>query len=431
MKSKISDKLKISEKEKMMLIIVGILALVALYYQFSFSKQSEKIKALSDQKVQLQEQVDALPRDKIKNEKRKKEIKIVNANIYDSNSTFFPEIIQEKIITILDDMINKCNVQCNSMTTSDPVTEAFKDEEKKESKDKEKNPLEDLVNKYNNLDGNTFVEDTEDKSKKSSSNKDEKSQPMATHLSITVNFTGSYTNVLKFIDEIKGFYKRIVISNISFAVDEKGINGNMVLDFYAIPKIYKDDTEYTQWNFGDNYGRVNVFKYNGQPSENGESVAVDNNTNTSNGETLEASKPQRQYDFYCSLKPISSDLPTLMLGKSKDQERKTYVYADNDGIENVEIYFIQKGNKYFYRYKTKGEQYPKNGKGQEFTPNAKELNMKIYSTSRNSKKDNAGANIKIYNKTNLKLNVDVQGDDKERPRVNIIKQGGTINVSKF
>ena len=431
MQSKISDKLKISEKEKILLIIVGILALVVLYYQFSFTKQSEKIKALSDQRTELQEKVDSLPRLKIKNEKRKKEIKIVNANIYDSSSTFFPEIIQEKIITTLDDMINKCNVQCNSMSASEPVTETFKDEDKKDSKDKEKNPLEDLVNKYNDLEGNTSVKGREDKPKKVSNSKDEKSEPMATHLSITVNFTGSYANVLKFIDEIKGFYKRIVISNISFAVDEKGISGNMVLDFYAIPKIYNDDTEYTQWNFADEYGRVDVFKYNGQPAQNGDATAVDNATNTTSEETFESSKPQKQYDFYCSLKPISSDLPTVMIGKAKDQERKTYVYADNDGIEDVEIYLVQKGNKYFYRYKTKGEQYPKNGKEQEFTPNSKEFNMKIYSTSRNSKNDKAGANIKIYNKTNLKLNVDVQGDDKERPRVNIIKQGGTINVSKF
>ncbi|KEH86826.1 hypothetical protein Z965_07045 [Clostridium novyi A str. BKT29909] len=431
MQSKISHKLKISEKEKILLIIVGILALVVLYYQFSFTKQSEKIKALSDQRTELQEKVDSLPQLKIKNEKRKKEIKIVNANIYDSSSTFFPEIIQEKIITTLDDMINKCNVQCNSMSISEPVTETFKDEDKKYSKEKEKNPLEDLVNKYHDLEGNTSVKGKEHKPKKTNNSKDEKSEPMATHLSITVNFTGSYGNVLKFIDEIKGFYKRIVISNISFAVDEKGISGNMVLDFYAIPKIYNDDTEYTQWNFADEYGRVDVFKYNGQPAQNGDATAVDNTTNTTSGEAFEYSKPQKQYDFYCSLKPISSDLPTVMIGKAKDQERKTYVYADNDGIEDVEIYLVQKGNKYFYRYKTKGEQYPKNGKEQEFTPNSKEFNMKIYSTSRNSKNDKAGANIKIYNKTNLKLNVDVQGDDKERPRVNIIKQGGTINVSKF
>ncbi|KEH86181.1 hypothetical protein Z967_07005 [Clostridium novyi A str. 4540] len=386
MQSKISDKLKISEKEKILLIIVGILALVVLYYQFSFTKQSEKIKALSDQRTELQEKVDSLPQLKIKNEKRKKEIKIVNANIYDSSSTFFPEIIQEKIITTLDDMINKCNVQCNSMSTSEPVTETFKDEDKKDSKEKEKNPLEDLVNKYNDLEGNTSVKGREDKPKKTSNSKDEKSEPMATHLSITVNFTGSYGNVLKFIDEIKGFYKRILISNISFAVDEKGISGNMVLDFYAIPKIYNDDTEYTQWNFADEYGRVDVFKYNGQPAQNGDATAVDNTTNTTSGEAFEYSKPQKQYDFYCSLKPISSDLPTVMIGKAKDQERKTYVYADNDGIEDVEIYLVQKGNKYFYRYKTKGEQYPKNGKEQEFTPNSKEFNMKIYSTSRNSKK---------------------------------------------
>src|SRR3712207_9529966 len=69
----------------------------------------------------------------------------------------------------------------------------------------------------------TLFRSKEDKPKKTSNSKDEKSEPMATHLSITVNFTGSYKNVLKFIDEIKGFYKRIVISNISFAVDEKGI----------------------------------------------------------------------------------------------------------------------------------------------------------------------------------------------------------------
>ena len=37
------------------------------------------------------------------------------------------------------------------------------------------------------------------------------------------------------------------------------------------------------------------------------------------------------------VKPSSSELPTLTIGKAKDNLRESYITSDNEKIENVEI----------------------------------------------------------------------------------------------
>ncbi|MGK0469354.1 MAG: type IV pilus assembly protein PilO, partial [Clostridium sp.] len=194
------------------------------------------------------------------------------------------------------------------------------------------------------------------------------------------------------------------------------ITGNITLDFYFIPKINEVE-EYMPWLYNGRYGKDNPFKSIG---------GVGNNSNSN----LSVVAPKK-YDFNMMVKPTSSDLPTVILGKSEDSNRSTYVYGDNDGIEEVKIEFVEKSGKYFFKYKTLNNIYPKsNNIGQEFSPKGDSINLIIYSTKRNSEEDTSGMDLKISNGTSKKVFVKILSDDKSRPRVNVITEKGEIKQER-
>jgi type IV pilus assembly protein PilO len=174
-----------------------------------------------------------------------------------------------------------------------------------------------------------------------------------------------------------------------------------------------------KWNYSDSYGKTNPF-------DGGSAVSFSS--------TIENSSVVKKdpYDFVMSVRSISSDLPTVMLGRANDSARDTYVYADSNSIENVEIYLTKKDDKYYYKYKASKGTYPIqfNGEGIEFKPGSGSIGFKIFSNRRTTDSDKAGANIKIVNNTDKVVNVSVENDDNTSPRVNIAGEGSSVDVKK-
>ncbi|MPM98769.1 hypothetical protein SDC9_145959 [bioreactor metagenome] len=133
-----------------------------------------------------------------------------------------------------------------------------------------------------------------------------------------------------------------------------------------------------------------------------------------------------------SVKPQNSDFPTIILGRANDKDRKSYVYADSNKIENIEVTLEKENDKYYYRYKTSRDSFPINYKAEkaEFSPDTQHIYFNILSSLRLSPEDNSGANIKLVNKTDKKVVVVVEGDDGTSPRVKIEGEGGNIEIKK-
>jgi type IV pilus assembly protein PilO len=135
------------------------------------------------------------------------------------------------------------------------------------------------------------------------------------------------------------------------------------------------------------------------------------------------------YDFYMSLQPEVSDLPSILIGETNDVDRKTYISKDINSVESVNFAFKTENDKYYYRYSIASSvSYPKNDEWKEFIPNSEgNINIVIYSKPRILKEDSSGANISVYNSTDLKVRFDVIDDDKTSPRA-YFKDARTISV---
>lgn len=416
--------MKISNRDKILISFFICFLIGAAYYNFTYKTKINEINNLMAQKQEYQAKIDYINNCVASIGQKEKNIKIVNAKIKDKTINLFPEIKEEKVIVDLDKILTSSKLDGVSMGFSGiglkAVGNTVQSTENNDKQSNVKSPLQGLVDEYNSIDNNNINSNTADNqtsSKKETAN--------ANNMTVNINYTGNYSELLSFIQQIEKYSKKIIVSNVTVSQgDNSGVSGTIALDLYGIPKISDEDAAFLKWNIKNPYGKDNPF----------DDLSAGINSNISNtNDTIEEigqNKNQDKFDFVMVARPINSDLPTIMLGKANDKSKETYVYADNGSVENVSITFTQKDGKYYYKYITSGGQYPTQSDGKEFTTIGKNIVFKIYSTKRNSNKDVSGAKITITNKTDKQVNVNIEDDDNTRPRINITGQGGNVNVSR-
>ncbi|GAA0077214.1 hypothetical protein UT300005_15920 [Clostridium sp. CTA-5] len=422
--------MKISKREKMMLCILGIVLISILYYQFIYLKQTSKIADKSNKKNEIEEKYNNSINTINALDKRKSDIKVLDTKVKDKSSLFFPTISQEHIILELDQLLKKNGLD-GGFNFKPIAVEGVESSEKTQENLKESS-LQSMVDNYNAIDkssnensknnqsGETQVssinaETKEKKSQKSEgdSNKSNDSKKTSIEqIKLELNFNGSYAQLNSFLNSIRSYNRKIVVNSIS--INQKSldqISGTMNLEIYAIPKIHDDLEEYLKWSLNNTYGKNDPF-----------SGGVAGNSIVS--------KDEKTSDFIMSSKSNTSVLPTVMIGKSNDSLRTSYVYADSNNQEEIEIVLTKNHDKYYYKYKTTNESYPSQygGFGIEFIPVSDNIVIDVLSESRVTSNDKSGVKINIKNNTDKLIKVEISGDDTKDPRVVVNGDGKNISV---
>lgn len=405
--------MKLSNREKIMLALLGLILLVGLYYNFIWKNQNEKLQQLQKQASAYNQKILQLKTNIAADNKVYKDLKIVDSKARYATAAFFPSIIQEKLITMLEDMINNSGLQAEAIAFSNEVTDAA---DKAANQDTTStNLLEELKKVYLGL--NFIKIDKKETAKPASDNSALLNN--VERMTSTITFTGTYENITAFIAEVEKQNRHILIDKLTCVKAEGNlVNGTIILDFYAIPKMHQQDEDYLLWSYLNNYGKDNPFlTYDGYNSQSTLPSDIQTTAQT--------------IDFFASVKPITSDIPSVILGKNGDLTAKTYVYADNSAYENVEIQLLQKDDKYFYRYRTQNESYPASyDEMTEFVPYGENINIDILSSKRNGANDINGVNMTILNSTRLKTVVTVKFDDKANNRIKFVKTSGDVVINR-
>lgn len=388
------------------------------YYKFVFYPQREKLNSLAQQKEEYDKKLQNINRQIALKSKTEENIKDMNSKILSMTEILFPSINQENFIVDIDKILHDANLKGMSITFSD-IKAVPVEEKKKDEKDDKTSSLKGVIDEYNGSPTKSNNDKKTDSNSKSNSNS--KDKPSAENISMVVNFKGSYKNLTEFIKALESYRKKIIVSNLQISQSKTDeVTGSMQLEFYAIPKILDEDKEFFKWNYNNKYGKDNPF--DGKMNDNQVSGTIEDA-----GKAKEAS-----YDFVMSVRPVNSDLPTMMLGRSKDYSKQSYITADNSGITNVEVYLTQKDGKYYYKYKAGKLTFPPDSSsdGEQFSIQGGNINFMIYSNKRIDKSDISGVNLKIYNKTDKTVNVTIDGDDNANPRVSISGEGGSVDIKR-
>ena len=416
--------MKISKREKYLLGILGALIICFVYYQFIYINQVKKLDAKKEEERVTKEKYDKIMKDIEDLEGLEERLKVLKVDVYEKSKKLYPIILQEKIILEIDNLLTESGLDAN--LGFNPITVEKVQELKSDEIVKIESSFKDLVDEYN---GDKLPKgDTEENTQGSSSTETEgntaevttteKEGPTTEQLKVSVSFTGSYEEVKKFISSIENYERKIAITNISItAKSQDELAGIMNLEFHAIPKLSGEDEEYLKWTLNNVYGKEILFS-----SGNATGAYADIKDENSSTDVT---------DFAMLLKSPSSELPTLTMGKAKDDARETYVYSDNEKIEDVEMTFDEVDGKLYYKYKTSESYYPKenSNEGKVFAANSKDIVIEILSEKRDVNFDNSGVKLTIVNNTSKNVEVIIRNDDTSNPRVLVTGKGNTVNVT--
>lgn len=412
--------MKASKREKFLLGILLTAVISVVYYQFIYIKQVAKINEKKDIKNTLETKYDEVIQTINTLDSRKESIKVLNSSIVDKSSRFYPTILQEKIIIELDTLLENSGLKANIAFS--PMEVAVVESFSIPLKSNDKSTLDGFVNEYNieNVPATNEEEANSDNDVNTQVQGEEEGGDTLEQLKVAINFSGSYEALKKFIVEVENYSRIINITNISLTPSsETDVNGSMNLEFYAIPKLGEEDMEYLKWTLKNTYGKDTPFSSSaasGAFSSTIETLTTQTNVN----------------DFVMMLRQATSELPTLSIGRAKDEMRESYIYSDNSNAEEVEVEFKEDNGKLYYKYKTSQDKYPKDNTdlGKEFTTISTDIVMEIQSEIRGSTNDSSGINLKVINNTTENVNIIVKNDDNTNPRVLIISEGGIVNITK-
>ncbi|MGU8411044.1 hypothetical protein ACV3VK_09840 [Clostridium perfringens] len=398
--------MKINKREKTLLFVLALGVVGFGYYKVVWDYQYNKLKDLKSKELKVKEEYNHDVKMVNSTEPNKEEINIFNSEIQNLTSGFYSNISQPNIILELNNLMNDANVK-GTMSFSEiktmPVMDKQEGDSSSKSEDDENpNQIQGIVNDYNNI--------TDKKKNEDKKNKKQEEIYNLNQMTVSLSVNGTYDNVMKFMKSIEENPKHINILNFNLSAQTDGnVSANMNIQLVAIPKIDASKEEFTTAD--EKYGKENPFS--------GASVA---GTGTIENE-LENSKVKN--DFLMTVRPINSDLPTIVLGKSGDKDKKTYLNNDENSVSNIEMYISGDNGKYYYKYKVEGKSYPTKfeGNGEEFKPNGNDINFEIFSEKRVNKDDKSGANIKIVNSSDKEVNLIINKDDEKSPRVNVTTDG--------
>ena len=403
--------MKISKKEKYMLLVLISLLIIFLYHNFVYVKQSTILKAKKEEAMQIEEKYNKAMNDIQNLSLKEEELADLKNKVNDKAQILYPEIIQEKIILEIDKLLKENSITGNIGFS--PIAVAPVERMVIEDTLNEESSLKDLVDKYDNKEQNMSSEDSTNSSEATDS------QLTIQQLKITITFTSTYENLKKFIKAIEDYERKLVITNIAISSkSDKEISGSFNLEFYSVPKLSGQDEEYLEWTLNDTYGKENLFG--------------SGNATGAYASTIEEATSEKDInDFLVMVKSSTSELPTLTIGKAKDDLRETYLTADNEKIEEATITLSEVDGKLYYKYNTSKSYYPEgSSQGKEFTPKSENIVIEITSESRVNTSDNSGLKLTINNNTNKNVEVIIKNDDKSNPRVSTVSKGNTVNVTK-
>ena len=425
--------MNICKREKYLIGILLTVLICFVYYQFIYTKQVGKLATKRAEKNQVEQRYNDVMDNISKLDSKEENLKILKSTVLDKSKSLYPTIMQEKIIIELDKLLNDSGLKGNIAFS--PVEVASVEKMVSPEIQKAESSLKAIADEYsgdatkdetsniesNNENNNTSTEGNEGQVPQDSQEvSPEQNGATSEQLKVAINFSGSYESLKKFISSVQNYERKIVITNITISSkSQEELTGVMNLEFHAVPKLSDEDMEYLIWTLNNVYGKEILFSSGAASGAYASTIEEQNNKEDIN-------------DFVMMLRSSLSELPTVTIGRAKDESRESYIYSDNDKVEEVETSFDEANGKTYYKYKTAGSYYPKDNssEGKEFTSKSDDIVLEIISEKRGGSSDNSGIKLKVVNNTSKNIEIIIKDDDTTNPRVSVTSEGNTVNVTK-
>ena len=243
-----------------------------------------------------------------------------------------------------------------------------------------------------------------------------------------VTLEGSLNSILNFIHTVNTYEYTVLLSNLTMRASTEGyITAGVDLTFFILPKVHNQDHKF--WQMASDptpeYSDIMAERKGFNPFINTTLGEGEGSSNpTEEGQVIQSTS---QPDFVISLRPIFSDLPTVIIGEAKDDVGTSHLTSDLNKVVNVEFEVIYENGLYYYRYAIEGTSQPQEGY-KEFEVQGDSVGLVVFSRPVLGEEDKSGINLSIKNRTNLRLVLTLINECESNPRLTLVKKEGRIIV---
>ncbi|BCS80726.1 hypothetical protein [Anaerocellum diazotrophicum] len=416
--------MQITDRDKKLLVILGMVIIGFLFYNFFYTPYSQKLSNLISEKQQLESKLSEIDQKIAIYNLQKQKLKEVEKD-YMSISQKIPPNQDEKF-SMLD--LQRLAQMVGSKTSDFTFSQR-----------------QSLNVTYNNI-----------------------NIAKAYFYSSKQNWQMTYANFKKLLFLQKEFEPLYSVDSISLS----GGNNNMITASFEIKFYGFEDTlapERKWQNFAISYGKGDLFSGgSGQKAkfiytqedlkkneitkqssalkvERTDNMSLtnaetsfklpQNNKNITFNEKSASTKDQSQLseekvdfnkaDFVVTVSTLYSPTTNVTIEKTQ----KGSIFGAKKKSENAFITIKKEGDKYYYRIGTQASEYPQANKFDILDLQDKsQILIVVFSTPRKYKDDENVVTLKVTNSSDKPVKIYISGDDKQKPRVNIAPSGFDISV---
>ncbi len=386
-----------NRREKILLSLLALIAAGFLFYNFIYLANQEKLASKEIEVAAKKEEAERILNAVNMEKDLNFELQSLNFEVSNMTEPYLAELDQENAILFFNRYFEAYDLSVTSLNFSQVALSSMTYDPNPPATSTPNYPLLDLKEDYLDIESNGIAE--------------KELQPprnaTAESLTVSFDFQGDYYDWLDFLDFLQTNQIEFVLSNMAMSSNEDGtVSGNTAVSLYSIPKLH--DHEQMDWVWSDviEYGRANPFYL--------DDVILDPYWTT-------------RYDLTLVLSPMELDIPTVNLGRYRDDTYQSYVYADSNTFEDVQIEVAMEEGQYLMRYRTLLGTHPDNySNWVPFEPANDFISLQVLSMVRQSASDQGGINLTIINETDLLFYINVFEDDPIYPRLNLVTQDNVV-----
>lgn len=244
---------------------------------------------------------------------------------------------------------------------------------------------------------------------------------------IGLSFQTQYDGFKNMLAYIRDYEDRMVIRDIDIVYNKAAglVSGTLVLSQYALlgpdrilPEVETDVS---------NLGTSNVFTN----SDHGGSILdlladiASDFINKLMGGLSEEALDEFGTDYFVKVNAVTDNTNGKTIGRADDVTEATYITSSSNDREDVTFKVTGSGGEYSAYYKV--------GKAEYTDPISRSTDGKLYlrvvSSARMGDDDDSAVTLHVINESDIPLVVNIEGDDSDRPRIDLRERTGNITVN--
>lgn len=417
-----------SDRDKKLLVYLGALIILAVAYFLVGRPFLDKNEKLSNEKMQLEQELRE-KREAVQNkETYENGIKEAKEKI-DAMIARFPEDnSDEKSIMFASRAEAEVPVWFNQMKFAEETKMMINGQETESASDVEQQQLEANVEAAEGgempeaaQEGEAAPEGQENGGETGIGNL------MYRDTELGLSFETQYDGFKNLLAYIRDYEDRIVIKEIDITYGDTAglVTGTMVLSQYAIlgpgrelPEVETDV---------DELGTDNVFTN----SDRGGSILdlladmYSDFLSKLLGEMPEEALDELGTDYFVKVNAVTDNTNGKTIGRADDTTESTYVTSSTNKKEDVTFKVTGNGGSYNVYYKVgKAEYTDKISRSSDG-----KLYLRVVSSARMGDDDESAATLHVLNESDIPVVINIEGDDSERPRIDIRERTGNVTVN--